>query len=280
MSVPYNAGNGGRTVKGHALKGMMLLAMLAATGCCGMFQSKEERYKKEMECALRVTDERSIVILQKGMFCCEKLPAQDTTLPAARRFYLLRAAALEPKNPDPLMQIARSYWDDRDFVPALAFFVQAKELSPKPLAAVIGEITMLRLTKQWDKAMTLVAWIREQKAMDAPKVADYLDARLLYDQGKYAEAKPLFLNALKRAESGSDTLGDTPYTMKDTYLYLAQIQLKGGDPQGAYEDFKLFLKKTSNPDFQLFYNYWVGKLGSDQAALYDKIESDWAWPRQ
>lgn len=256
------------------------MALASATACCGAFQSKEDRYKKEMECALRVTDEKSIEILQRGMFCCEKLPAEVKTLPEARRFYLLRAAAQDPKNPDPVLQIARSYWDDHDYKQALDFFARAKDLSPKPLTAVIGEITMLRLTKDWTQANGLVQWVRDQKAIDSQKVGDYLEARILYDQGKYAEAKPLFESALNRSKSDGDALGDTPYTMKDAYLYLAQIKLKAGDAQGAYGDFKLFLQKMSNPDFQLFYKYWVEKLGNDQPALYDKIESDWASWRQ
>jgi hypothetical protein len=68
--------------------------------------------------------------------------------------------------------------------------------------------------------------------------------------------------------------------MKDAHLYLAQIALKGGDPQAAYEEFKLYLKKMSDPDFQVFYKYWVEKLGDDQKALYDTLEIEWAWPRQ
>ena len=99
----------------HPLALPLLLALAASGACCGAFESKEERTKKELECALRVTDEKSIEILQKGMFCCEKLPAEVRTLPAARRFYLQRASALSPKDPDPVLQLARSYWDDRNF---------------------------------------------------------------------------------------------------------------------------------------------------------------------
>jgi tetratricopeptide (TPR) repeat protein len=248
--------------------------------CCGAFQSKEDNFKKEMECAMRLTDEKSIEILKKGMFCCEKLPPEAATLPSARRFYLLRAAALQPKDPDPVLQIARSYWDDRNFAEAFKAFEEARALGAKPTTAVIGEITMLRLMERFSEAQPLLAWIREQKNIDAPKVADYLEARLLYDQGKYPEAKVLFLNALERAKSTGDTLGDTAFTMKDTYLYLAQIDLKTGDPQAAYEQFKLYLKKTNDPDFVLFYNYWLEKLGDDQKALYDTMETEWAWPRQ
>ena len=264
----------------HPLALPLLMALAATGACCGAFESKEERTKKELECALRVTDEKSIEILKKGMFCCEKLPAEVLTLPAARRFYLQRAAALSPKDPDPVLQIARSYWDDRNFPEAMSAFARAKDMGSKPLTAVVGEVTMLRLMKRFGEAAPLLAWIRDQKAVDAPKVADYLEARLLYDDGKYAQAKPLFENALDRAKSTGDNLGDTAYTMKDAHLYLAQIALKGGDPQAAYEEFKLYLKKMSDPDFQIFYKYWVEKLGDDQKALYDTLEIEWAWPRQ
>lgn len=267
-------------MRSDSLKPLLFLALAASGACCGAFQSKEERSKKELECALRLTDEKSIEILQKGMFCCEKLPAETRTLPAARRFYLERASVLNPKDPDPVLQIARSYWDDRNFPEALRAFARAKDMGTKPLTAVVGEITMLRCMKRFDEAAPLLAWIRDQKAVDAPKVADYLEARLLYDAGKYAQAKPLFEGALERAKSTGDNLGDSSYTMKDAHLYLAQIALKAGNTQGAYEEFKLYLNKMSDPDFQLFYKYWVEKLGDDQKALYDTLEIEWAWPRQ
>lgn len=257
-----------------------LLALSSLAACCGAFESKEDKYKKELECAMRVTDEKSIEILQKGMFCCEKLPAEANTLPSARRFYLLRASALEPKDPDPMLQIARSYWDDRNFPEAYKAFEKARALGAKPTTAVIGEVTMLRLMGDYAKAEPLLAWVRDQKGIDAPKVADYLEARILYDQGKYPEAKKLLESALERAKGTGDALGDTTYTMRDAHLYLAEIALKAGDTKGAYEEFKLYLAKMSDPDFVLFYNYWLEKLGDDQKGLYDLIETEWARPRQ
>lgn len=267
-------------MKPRTLLPLGLLALASLAACCGAFQSKEEKYKKEMECALRVTDEKSIEILQKGMFCCEKLPPEANTLPSARRFYLERATALDPKDPDPVLQIARSYWDDRNYPEAFKAFEKARSLGAKPTTAVIGEITMLRLMGDYSKAEPLLAWIREQKAIDAPKVADYLEARILYAQGNYPEAKKLFESALERAKGTGDLLGDTTYTMRDTHLYLAEISLKQGDPKLAYEEFKLYLAKMSDPDFVLFYNYWLEKLGDDQKGLYDLIENEWAKPRQ
>ena len=49
--------------------------MIAA--CCGAFESKEDKYKKEMECALRVTDEKSIEILQLPLMALQERIEQE-----------------------------------------------------------------------------------------------------------------------------------------------------------------------------------------------------------
>jgi tetratricopeptide (TPR) repeat protein len=257
-----------------------LAGVLVLTGCCGLFQSGEARYKKAMECALRVSDERSLEILKKGMYCCAALPPDVRTLPEARRFYLEKALALKPEDPEALESMARSFWDEGSYDKALAHFERLRRASPAPLSAVIGEVTMYRLLGQWDKAGPDLEWIRSQKGVDGEKIADYLEGRLLYDQGKLKEAEPLFRAALEREAAGNDYLGRTPYTMRDARFYLAQIKLKGGDAQGAYEEFKLFLRQMGNPDFQIFYAYWLPILGKDQTAFYQKIEGDWLHVRQ
>jgi tetratricopeptide (TPR) repeat protein len=257
-----------------------LFALGLLAGCCGVFQSPEEKYEKEMECASRITDERSVEILSRGTFCCEPLPKGTQGLPEARRFYLNRAWALKPTSADPPLAIAKSYWDEGSYFEGLRHYDAARERMERPLMAVVGEVTMYRLLKNYAEAGAWVRWIRRQKAIDAAKVADYLEARLLYDEGKYAEARPLFESAVARNEKGNDYLGDTPFTMKDARFYLAQIRRKTGDPLGAHEEFLLYLKKMSDPDFQIFYAFWVPKIGSDQAQLYDKIEKEWAHVRQ
>ena len=257
-----------------------LVALALGAGCCRLFQSKEAAYKKEMECALRVTDERSIEILRRGMFCCEPLPKDELTLPAARRFYLERAEALDPNSLEPPAAIAKCYWDEGNYAEALTFFERVRARTDKPLGPAIGEFTMYRLLQQWAKGEELAAWVRLQKGIDAQKAGDYLEGRLLYDEGRFEEARPLLESAARRAEAGGDSLGDTLYTMKDVHLYLAQIRLKAGDAQGAYEDFKLFLKKMTDPQFQTFYAYWLPRIGTDQKGFYDKIENDWAHVRQ
>ena len=257
-----------------------LAGLLFLTGCCGLFQSKETRYKKAMECAFRITDERSIEILKKGMYCCEALPPEIRTLPEARRFYLDKALELKPEDPVALDSVARSYWDEGSYGKGLEYFGRVRKVSTSPMSAVIGEVTMLRLLGEWDKAGPDLQWIRAQKGVDGEKIADYLEGRLLYDQGKLKEAEPLFKKAIERAAAGDDYLGRTPYTMRDAHFYLAQIKLKAGDPQGAYEEFKVFLRQMSNPDFQIFYAYWLPILGKDQTAFYEKIEGDWLHVRQ
>lgn len=260
--------------------GLCLALAGAMAACCGAFQSDEKRYQKEMECASRITDGKSVELLQEGMFCCNPLPKGALGLPEARRYYLLRAWALRPASPDPPMAIAKSHWDDGNYREALRYYDAARERSEKPLAAVIGEVTMYRLLRDFPPAYAWVRWIRVQKAIDGEKVAAYLEARLLYDEGKYAEARPLFQKALERSGRGTDFLADTPWTMKDARFYLAQIRRKTGDPQGGHEEFLLYLKQMSDPDFQLFYKYWVEKAGSDQALLYDTIEGQWVHIRQ
>lgn len=261
-------------------RGAAIALLAVAAACCGAFQSSEEKYQKEMECASRITDGKSVELLQRGMFCCSPLPKGTDALPEARRYYFLRASRLKPSSPDPPIGIARSYWDEGDYAQARNYFDSARELSKNSLAAVIGEVTMYRLLHDPAPAFVWVRWIQTQKNIDGEKVAAYLSARLLYDEGKYEEARPLIEQALKRAEKGNDYLGETPYTMKDAHFYLAQIKRKTGDPLGAHQEFLLYLKKMSDPDFQLAYKYWVEKFGSDQALLYDTVEKDWAHIRQ
>jgi tetratricopeptide (TPR) repeat protein len=262
----------------------LFLAVPAAAAllgsCCGAFQSDDSKYKKAIECADRITDERSLEILRKGEFCCAPVPPDVKDRPAAKRFYLEQARRLKPDAPEPLLAIAMTYWDEADYAGALEAYDEAIKLDPKPVMAVIGAFTMDRLLGRWDEAAERVKWIRGQKGIDAEKVGDYLEARLLYDQGRYADAEPLFRRAIERSERSDVSLGPTPYTLKDAHFYLAQIRLKAGDPQGAHQEFLAFLKKMSDPDFQVWYAYWVPRMGSQQAEFYAKVEQDWVRVRQ
>jgi len=258
-----------------------LIGILVLVGCCGAWKSNSAKYKKQMECATRVTDETSIKILKSGNFCCPALPKDIESVAEARRFYLLRAWGYDPSSPEPPMRIAQSYWEQQDYHKALLYFDAARARTKgAPIEAVIGEITMYRLLHQFKPGYAWIRWLERQKDIDAVKVCDYLGARYLYDQGKEQEAEPLFEAALKRAEKGDYTLAVQPYSMKDVWFYLAQIKLNAGDPQGAYKDFLAYLKLMSDPNFQTFYNYWLPRLGSQQKEFYAKIEHDWVWMRQ
>jgi tetratricopeptide (TPR) repeat protein len=257
---------------------LVLCAVTAA--CCGAFQSPEDKYKKEMECASRITSSKSVDLLQRGMFCCAPLPKGCEAMPEARKYYFLRAWGWKPDSSDAPLGVARADWDEGNYGEALRYFDAARERSMAPLTAIIGEVTMYRLLKNYEPAHAWCRWLRVQKSIDGEKVSAYLTARLLYDEGRLDEAGPLFRKALERADKGSGSLGDTPFTMKDTHFYLAQILRKSGDPQGAHQQFLLYLKSMSDPDFQLAYKYWVEKFASDQATLYDTIEREWARIRQ
>ncbi len=258
-----------------------LIGTLVLVGCCGAWKSNSAKYKKQMECATRVTDETSIKILKSGNFCCPALPKDIESVATAQRFYLLRAWGYNPSSPEPPMRIAQSYWEQQNYQQALLYFDAARARTQgAPIEAVIGEISMYRLLHQFKPGYAWIQWLEHQKGIDAVKVGDYLRARYLYDQGKENEAEPLFKAALKRAEKGDYMLAVQPYTMKDVWFYLAQIKLNAGDPQGAYKDFVTYLKLMSDPDFQMFYNYWMPRLGREQKEFYAKIEHDWVWMRQ
>ena len=69
-------------------------------------------------------------------------------------------------------------------------------------------------------------------------------------------------------------------------LYQAWSQVDGLPPPkplhfaGLIEPFVAYLKLMSDPDFQMFYNYWMPRLGREQKEFYAKIEHDWVWMRQ
>jgi tetratricopeptide (TPR) repeat protein len=233
-----------------------------------------------MECARRVTHPRSIEILRHGMFCCEPLPDDVTTMPAARRFYLLKAQEMDPLSPDPPMLVGKTLWEEGLYKEAIPCFQSARKLSSEPLSAVIGLFTMHRLLGHWEEARGLVEWVRGQKGVDAAKVADYLEAKLLCGEERYQEAIPPLERAIARAGSSGDGLGGTPYTMVDARLYLALARLKTGDPYGADEDFKRYLKKMNDPEFRLYYNHCRETFRGDQGGFFELVESSWARTRQ
>ena len=266
----------GFTVKRSAL---FLLSVLFLS-CCDFPSSPEKRYRREMACAERITDGKSIEILQKGAFCCEPLPPSLRSLPAARRFYYQRALALRPSESAPLLGLARAFWEDGKYERALEAYEKAAGLLERPLIAQIGAFTMLRLLLRFDEGRALAERIRREKGVDGVKVAEYLLGRLEYDAGNLQAAEAHLRAAVARASKGDYSLGGTPFTLKDAHLYLALLLQKKGDAQGAYREFLLFHRKMSDPEYQIFYAYWLPRLERDQGALFEKIEAEWAHLRQ
>jgi len=257
---------------------LVLAAFLS--GCCGFLSSEEARYEKNLECAGRITDLKSIEILAKGNFCCDPLPPGIQSLPEARRFYLEKARSLKPDAVEPLLGLGRAYWDEGNYAEAQTCFQLAAPRLDKPIYAEIAAVTMMRLQTRFDEGRALAEKIRSEKGVDGEKVAEYLLGRLDFDAGQILAAQVHFERALRRAEKGDYGLGGTPFTMRDAHFYLALIKHRRGDPQAAYQDFLVFLKKMSDPEFQIFYAYWLPRLKDDQGALLEKIERDWTHVRQ
>lgn len=257
------------------------LGLALALGCCGLFQAKEERYKKYMECADRLSLDRAIPYLQKGQFCCEKLPPGYTSKEPARRFYLEKARDLRPESPEPYDELGRSYWFEGKFAEAESAYAAAAERAARPFSQRVIQCAMQRIQKRYDAALETAATVRASGEEDSEKAALYLEARVRYEQGRLPEAREGFSAALALADSSGYRLRPSPYVMRDAWFYMAQIRLKGGDPAGAHEDFKKFLEKTGDPDFQAWYGgKLLPMLGTDQPLLYDTIESDWVRERQ
>ncbi len=277
-SGPKMRPEAGMTPIGRIASSLAAVALL--NGCCGFLSSDEARYEKNLECAGRITDLKSIEILAKGNFCCEPLPPGIQSLPQARRFYLEKARNLKPDAVEPLLGLGRAYWEEGNFSEAQKCFQLAAPRLEKPIYAEIAAVTMMRLQGRFDEGRALAEKIRTEKGVDGEKVAEYLLGRLAFDAGEILTAQVHFEMALRRAEKGDFGLGGTPFTMRDARFYLALIKHRSGDPQGAYVDFLAFLKKMSDPEFQIFYAYWLPRLKDDQGALFEKIEKDWTHVRQ
>ncbi len=261
----------------------LLLALVFASGlgCCRLFQSDEERYRKALECSERLTSDKSVEILRDGYQCCAPLPETVRDREAAKRFYLEEARALKPAAPEPDAAIGLSYWEGGQFEQALGAYREAARKSSRPFAYRVAVVTMLRLTGRYDEALAEIASLRRLRGVDAEKVADYLQGRVLYEQGRLPEAAVAFQRALAGAEKTGSFLGPSPYTMQDAWFYTAQIRRKTGDPLGGHEAFKAYLAAMHNPEFQTWYaNTLLPRHGADQAGLYDAIEENWVRERQ
>lgn len=261
---------------------LVLAATLVLSGCCeNPFKGKEGRYRKYLECADHLTVDRAVDLMKRGAFCCEKVPLAVKGREEARRFYLEKALALKPESPEPYNELAISYWYNGQFAKAAELFSQAAERSPRPFSQQIVLCDMQRLCGRFNEALATAQKIRASSEPEAEKAAEYLEGRISYERGDLAAAKTHFEKAIALAGEKGFRFNSTPYAMRDSWFYIAQIRLKSGDPLGAHEAFKIFLEKTGDPDFQA----WYGKellplLGTDQQLLYDTIESDWVRERQ
>ncbi len=256
-------------------------AIAIMASCCGFLETKEDRYNKYMECAERLTSDKSIEILHHGYQCCEKLPKELNDREAAKRFYLEKAKALKPDAPEPYASIGLSYWEGGDYANALAAYEEAAKRTDKPFGYMIAEATMMRLCGKYDEALAMASSIEKLKAVDGAKASAYLKGRVLYEEGKLKEAQADFEEAIAMAGKSGYFLTPSPYTMVDAWFYMAQIRLKEGDAQGAYNDFKEYLSRMTNPEFQLWYTQkLLPRYGADQKGLYGTIEENWVRERQ
>ena len=258
-----------------------LSALIALMACCGLFQSKDARYKKYMECAERLTSDKSMELLHQGYACCEKLPTALSGREAAKRFYLEKARALKPEAPEPYAAIGLSYWEGGDFAHALEAYQEAAKRTDRPFAFLVAEAAMMRLCGRYDEGLRLAGDIAKMRGVDGEKAAAYLSGRMFYEGGRLQDARASFERAIALAEKSGYFLTPSPYTMVDAWFYMAQIRLKGGDAQGAYNDFKVYLSKMTNPEFQLWYTEkLLPRYGAGQKGLYDSIEENWVRERQ
>ncbi len=256
-------------------------AIAVLVSCCGLFQSKEARYKKYMECAERLTSDKSIELLHHGYACCEELPPELKDREAAKRFYLDKARVLKPESPEPCAAIGLSYWEGGDYARALEAYQQAARLTDRPFACLVAEATMMRLCGRYEDALRLAGDIEKIRGVGGAKTAAYLRGRVLYEEGRMAEARSDFEKAIALAGKSGYFLAPSPYTMEDAWFYMAQIRLKQGDTLGAYNDFKVYLSRMTNPEFQLWYaQKLLPRYGADQKGLYDTIEENWVRERQ
>ena len=257
----------------------LCLAGLAASLACDV-PGPDAEYKRQMKCADRISNEKSVQIAKVAKFGCDPLPSSAETPAQARRFYLQKAWGAKPDAWEPAIAIAQSYWEEADFRRALDHFNAARERAPKELSPVIGMITMFRLLGEYQSALDWSAWLSGHKAIDAVKVSSYLEGRIYYEMGDLKRARPLLESAIARADSGDYYLGGSVFTMRDADFFLAQIYFKGGDSKKADEHFRRYVKMVHDPDFMAYMELVFEKIGGDQARLYSEIEKNWVHGRQ
>jgi len=261
---------------------LLLLMLMLASSCCVDFGGKEKRYKKMMLCARRVNNDNSIMILKKGSFCCPRLPSHVNDISSARRFYYMKAAEIFPERDEAFEAVGRTFWEEGRHAEALEYYEKALGLSPGNINDLVAVATLRRTCGKLDEALETLSLLEKTEFREKSKSLAYLRGKVVYEQGDTRKAKELFENALGDIEKGGGSfyIGPTPYTMKDIYFYLAQIELKQNEPQKAHELFLKYLAEEGHPDFVSTYQECLRQSAGEQEFLYGLVEERWARTHQ
>ena len=264
-------------------RAILLLALLMfVSSCCFDIGGKEKRYKKMMLCARRVNNDNSILILKKGSFCCPRLPSHVTDISSARRFYYMKAAEIFPERDEPFEAIGRTFWEEGRHAEALEYFERALVLSPRNISDLVAVATLRRACGKLNEALEILSLLERTEFVEKNKSLAYLRGKVVYEQGDIRKARELFESALSDIEKGGQSfyIGPTPYTMKDIYFYLAQIELKENEPQKAHEFFLRYLAEEGHPDFVSTYQECLKQSAGEQEFLYGLVEERWTRTHQ
>jgi choline-sulfatase len=157
-----------------------------------------------------------------------------------------RYVALRPNVPDGYLGAATALLKQRKLEDARAMATRAADLaaetSPPARAAAHEILARIALARRDAEAA------REQAALahgvDARvPVPAFVDARLLYDQGRYEEALPLFEQALEQQrKAGGAALADLHYFAADTYTRLERYSDAEGQYTAELRDFPYHLR--------------------------------------
>lgn len=263
-------------------KFFLFFLIISLVSCCFDFGSKDKRFKKRVLCAQRVNNENSIRILKEGAFCCPKLPVDVKDITTAKIFYYKKALEIDPQRVDGWEGLAQTCWDGAKYKEAIDYFEKALSLSKNNIRYEIAIISLLRITKDYDKALKHLEELKKIDFVEKERTISYLMGKILYEKGEIKEAISLLEKAKEIYEKQelSHFLSESPYSMDDVYFYLAQCYLKLGDAQKAHQTFLIYLQKEKHPYFVKLYNELLKETFGEQTLLYDQIESHWTRTNQ
>jgi tetratricopeptide (TPR) repeat protein len=261
---------------------VLFVCLLSLFSCCLDYGSKEKKFKKRVLCAQRVNNDNSLFILKNGAFCCPKLPPEVNDLTSAKIFYYKKALEIDNTRIDGWEALGETCWDGGRYKEGIEYFEKASELSPQNIRYKIAIVSLLRITKDYDKAMKKTDEMEKMNFIGKDKTLSYLKGKLLYEMKDIDGAMKLLEKSRERyeGEDNSHFLSGTPYTINDLYFYLAQCYLKSGDPQKAHQYFLNYIQKERHPDFVGIYQKALEETGGEQLLLYDEIEDLWTRTHQ